>query len=302
MRFYWAFISSRAEGRFDHGRLWAPEQDGAGRQHAHWDVLRALDRGDIVVGSYQRKLRFLGVVSRPARRTLWPEWKGRDAKRASPSDWGRQVRLLPHPIEPVPRIDELSVSTRRLLESCPGGPFRRDKYGKRGYVYPLSASAGLALLRELNQEHRLDRRLDLDQAVAADPTASETEREALALARVGQGEFRRKLQLIWDGRCAVTGARSLYRASHIKPWSVSTNPERLDPTNGLLLSPNYDAAFDAGLITFDDDGRIRFSKALAADDARRLGLSRSSKLSSVRRAQLGFLAYHRAHVFQHGAA
>ena len=37
-------------------------------------------------------------------------------------------------------------------------------------------------------------------------------------------------------------------ASHIKPWRVSNNNERLDVYNGLLLLPNLDKLFDKGYI------------------------------------------------------
>ena len=49
-------------------------------------------------------------------------------------------------------------------------------------------------------------------------------------------------------------------ASHIKPWSVCNNQERLDMFNGILLSPNLDRAFDYGLISFNDDGTILISQ------------------------------------------
>ncbi len=69
----------------------------------------------------------------------------------------------------------------------------------------------------------------------------------------------------WKG-CAVTGADCipLLKASHIKPWCESNNKERLDVFNGLLLSPNIDAAFDTGYITFDLHGKIVLSNAIAA--------------------------------------
>lgn len=68
---------------------------------------------------------------------------------------------------------------------------------------------------------------------------------------------------VWGGRCAVTGVDvpPLLTASHIKPWRAATNPERLDPYNGLLLLPQYDRLFDRGLITFADDGRMQVSEA-----------------------------------------
>lgn len=61
--------------------------------------------------------------------------------------------------------------------------------------------------------------------------------------------------------CGVTDQRVLI-GSHIKPWSSSTNEERLDVNNGLLLCPNHDALFDKHLISFDIQGKIVISKTL----------------------------------------
>jgi putative restriction endonuclease len=76
---------------------------------------------------------------------------------------------------------------------------------------------------------------------------------------------------IWKGRCAVTGTNvaALLRASHIKPWRVSDNGERLDPENGLLLVANLDAAFDARLVSFRDEGTILSSPNLGSQTVRR---------------------------------
>jgi hypothetical protein len=67
----------------------------------------------------------------------------------------------------------------------------------------------------------------------------ETERQSVILSRVGQGKFRDQLIAYWK-KCAVTEAACipLLKASHIKPWRNASNEERLDPFNGLLLSPN----------------------------------------------------------------
>jgi putative restriction endonuclease len=50
-------------------------------------------------------------------------------------------------------------------------------------------------------------------------------------------------------------------ASHILPWSGFEH-ERVNPQNGLCLSKLHDAAFDCGLITFDEDRRLVLSKSL----------------------------------------
>jgi len=69
---------------------------------------------------------------------------------------------------------------------------------------------------------------------------SETEKERLLLARVGQGSYRKKLGAR-RATCSVLGygPETTLIASHIVLWrECEANAERLDPDNGLLLSPN----------------------------------------------------------------
>ncbi len=48
----------------------------------------------------------------------------------------------------------------------------------------------------------------------------------------------------------------LLRASHIKPWAVSTDRERVDVKNGLAGCPMHDAAFDRGYLMVNGGYRI----------------------------------------------
>lgn len=122
-----------------------------------------------------------------------------------------------------------------------------------------------------------------------------TERESVIKARIGQGIFRKELIELWGGACAVTGVRlpNLLRASHIKPWRFSTNPERTNRYNGLLLLPQYDHLFDKGFISFDDDGNILTSRALGRISPSQLGINKSDRLRSLSDSHLDFLRYHR---------
>ncbi len=126
-------------------------------------------------------------------------------------------------------------------------------------------------------------------------SAKETEREALIKARVGQGNFRTDVIALW-GSCAVTGCSlsKILVASHLVPWAAcATNQERLDPFNGLLLTPNMDKLVDRCLIAFNDDGSILLSEDLAAEELAILGVSEKSKLRFVRPAMLPYLQRHR---------
>ena len=134
---------------------------------------------------------------------------------------------------------------------------------------------------------------ETDSNISSENDLKETEREALAQARLGQGAFRIALLKYW-GSCAVTGVSepAALRASHIKSWRSSSNLERLDPFNGLLLAAHIDALFDRGLITFEFDGRIRLSALLAQDDLNILGITSTMRLQQVGAKHLQYLHFH----------
>jgi HNH endonuclease len=146
---------------------------------------------------------------------------------------------------------------------------------------------------------------DADAAVTASARAfvepQETERRQLVLSRRGQGLFRARVDAL-EAACRVTGVadRGHLRASHIKPWRVATDAERLDGDNGLFLAPHVDHLFDRGYISFDDEGRLLVSPLLALSVVRAWGIDTSVQ-RPVREAQRGYLAYHRASVFRRTA-
>lgn len=130
---------------------------------------------------------------------------------------------------------------------------------------------------------------------------SETEREALVKARVGQGPFRDGLIERWK-TCSVTGCgfTEILIASHIKPWSrCDTRAERLGPANGLLLVPNLDKLFDKGLISFDDSLRIVYSPTLKDGFAQMLNVNRNMRIRlNSHTDMLPYLAWHREHILR----
>lgn len=127
-----------------------------------------------------------------------------------------------------------------------------------------------------------------------------TEREALRKSRVGQGRFREDLFRYWQRRCAVTGLPMpgrLLSAAHIKPWRFSSNPERLDRFNGLLLLPQYHALLDEGWISFTDDRTLLLSRVVPEGDLARLGIQATDRLGKLDPRHRPYLEYHRKHVF-----
>lgn len=127
----------------------------------------------------------------------------------------------------------------------------------------------------------------------------ETAKESLVQSRIGQGQFRAALIEYWQC-CSVTGCKQieLLKASHIKPWRYSSNQERLNVFNGLLLLPNLDTCFDLGLISFDDEGKILISNQLRKATLLQLGINENMKLMKVEKHHQEFLKYHRESVFR----
>lgn len=154
----------------------------------------------------------------------------------------------------------------------------------------LNVLSKLKMLCSDSQQDLLD---DVER-IQEEALPAETTRKALVDARLGQGKFRDNLIQLWNGACAVTGCSvvEVLRASHVKPWRYSSNKERLDPHNGLLLAAHLDALFDAGLISFDNDGAMLISERISRKDREELRLGH--RLTNNPSEELKkYLEYHR---------
>jgi len=128
-------------------------------------------------------------------------------------------------------------------------------------------------------------------AECADPAT----RDALQKARVGQGEYRRKL-LEECQFCPITGVADdrVLVASHIKPWASSNDAEKIDPKNGFMLTPTFDRLFDRGFMSFTDDRRTILSPFLSNMVYSKLGISDGKIIRPLPIAgRERYLEYHR---------
>lgn len=88
---------------------------------------------------------------------------------------------------------------------------------------------------------------------------TDTQKLQLIMARIGQGDFRKAVIDRAGGQCDVTGVDvvEILVASHIQAWAdCGSSKERLNPANGLLLTPNLDKLFDRGFISFSNEGEM----------------------------------------------
>ena len=139
-------------------------------------------------------------------------------------------------------------------------------------------------------EHHLEQDLEENLEIKA------TERDALVMARRGQGLFKERVMRI-ERRCRVTQVDNPVhlRASHLKPWRDATNEERLNGDNGLLLTPSIDHLLDKGFISFENSGELIISPVAHKPSLERMGAAtnRIVNVGSFTEGQKYFLNYHR---------
>ena len=101
--------------------------------------------------------------------------------------------------------------------------------------------------------------VDYDEPVWTGATSA----SAIIKIRKGQQFFRSCVLSKYKFSCAITGIKcpELLRASHIIPWRVREDM-RVEPRNGVCLNTLHDAAFDRGLVTFDNKLKLVLSKRL----------------------------------------
>lgn len=126
-----------------------------------------------------------------------------------------------------------------------------------------------------------------------------TEKTIQALIRIGQDKFRKNLLKILKF-CPITNVddKRILNASHIKPWAISNNTERLDVYNGFIFSPTIDKLFDYGFISFENNKKIIVSNSLSDRNLKIIGLERNKiyhKMPIDNR--INYLEYHRNIIF-----
>jgi putative restriction endonuclease len=204
------------------------------------------------------------------------------------SRWAMDAGLCSKYIDQVHSVTELV----KIYEGLKKVDIYIERNEKNKNIYSYALKAFIDYRRRGSSE-------DLEQDISnilKDRSIKAADRASYISARIGQGKYRRKLITYW-GKCALTGYSDvrLLVASHIKPWRDSSNSERLDVYNGLLLLPNLDKAFDLGYITFTEKGTLKKSEFI--ENPERLGIQKKMKIKVTSKHQ-DYLAYHRENVFE----
>jgi putative restriction endonuclease len=103
-----------------------------------------------------------------------------------------------------------------------------------------------------------------------------------------------------ENRCRITGVTNPIhlRASHCKPLRDSSNDERINGENGLLLAPTMDHLFDRGFISYEDSGLLIVSPVAHPPALNLMGVATDCiiNMGTFTEGQKQFLEYHRESV------
>jgi len=207
---------------------------------------------------------------------------------SSINKWAKEAKLLNEDIESIQSVNEISSLFEKLKNTEEFVRFNNQGKG----MYSAALKQYIIYMDDISG-HSINEDIS---SIVSEETLKETEKVLLISARVGQGQFRKDLISYWQG-CSLTGFSNtkFLVASHIKPWRSSSNKERLDLNNGLLLLPNYDKAFDLGYISFNHDGKILISNHLESFTDLGISTSQSFKIKEGNRP---YLKFHRENVFE----
>lgn len=168
------------------------------------------------------------------------------------------------------------------------------KAGLRGVLY-----------RELNKKFKkIDKSVyalidyDEKQLVADSDKFIVTEKEVLSTVRTQQAKFRNDLLKALK-ICPITlvSDKRLLVASHIKPWCLSNDSEKLDINNGFILTPLFDKLFDSGLITFTSQKKMFISSSLSNATVKRLNLRQDYYEHLPTEGRERYLEFHNDKIF-----
>lgn len=290
--------------------LWSPKKNKNGAKNVSYDNMTRAIPGDLVFSHTDGKIAAVGIVIERVRTAPRPvEFGNATEQGQTDAGWLLPVRfeILPSPL----------VLKNHMIELGPSLPVKRSPIRVSGAVNqsvylaeipPLMASILQTLLggqaQKLAEEIAIETDDQLGDSAVEEHIWLRTnlgpaEKRQLISARTGQGIFRDNVERI-EKACRVTGVldRRHLRASHIKPWKVADDREKIDGFNGLLLSPHIDHLFHRGHISFTNDGRMLVSEHLNPTVLRAWGLDKVRPPQPFRPEQWGYLEFHRRHIFE----
>ena len=299
MAYWWVNQKQTFDRAVKAGYLWSPKTNVKGDINPFYEHMTQVRPGDVVFAFANTRIKAVAIVNGAHYAKDRPE----DFKKTD-NEWRKDGWAVPvdyHLVDSPLKVSEYMAQIGPYLPAK-YSPLKQDGKANQAYLFPVPGKMATELLALL--------KIDIDdlgdwqdevpvKEIREDKNLGETEKAQLIKARVGQGIYRKNVSNV-EKACRVTGTgdAKFLIASHIKPWAKSTNGERLDGNNGLMLAPHIDRLFDRGYISFEDDGELILSKQLPETVRLKWDVVQKIPRVAFSAAQIRYLNYHRDVLFR----
>ena len=317
MRFWWVNQNQTYRQEVNGGYLWSPKRKANQARNPFYDFMREVAPGDVVFSFAETRIAAIGIATSHAQESPKPAEFGLTGAYWDNIGWRVEASFveLRSKIRPSEYMDVLAPLLPKLY-----APLRHDGVGMQGvYLTNLPENLAFAIVDLIGAEARslvmgfrvsepgpakssvvhLQWEEHLISQIRKNDQITDTEKESVVMARRGQGLFKQRV-MARERACRITGVtkEEHLRASHCKPWRDSSNDERLDGENGLLLTPTMDHLFDRGFIGFENDGNLLISPVAHTESLQKMGLSLHVPVNvgAFSHGQKIYLEYHRESV------
>ena len=311
MRYWWVNQNQTYRHEVQGGYLWSPKRNANGARNPFYEAMREVAPGDLVFSFVDTRILAIGIAQSYSWESPKPQEFGNAGQNWENIGWKVKVNFtgLANKVRPKDHIEILRpLLPERYSPLQPNGNGLQSVYLTEVPVPLAEVLTGLigqeaVSLVPAAPDVKPTSADDLDfwerkleQEVANDPAVPETERLALVHARKGQGLFKERVSK-FESKCRITGVENPVHlvGSHCKPWRDSTNEERLNGENGLLLTPSIDHLFDRGFISFENSGKLIISPVAHRPSLQRMGIDTSEVINvgGFTSGQKEFLEFHR---------
>jgi putative restriction endonuclease len=307
MRFWWVNQNQTYQVEVPGGFLWSPKTRADGARNYFYETMTEVVPGDLVFSFKSTFIKAIGVVQRQAYEVPKPAFGGA-GENWSASGWLVETEFyeLPQPFKPKDFMELIGPKLNPRY-----APLQANGAGLQGvYLTEISEDLGkllislssapmLEVMKEFEPLIDEDSEYEIAMEINEKHLEGDLEKIQIVKSRRGQGLFKANVRLIEEG-CRVTGVTEIkhLRASHIKPWSQSDNKEKLDGSNGLLLSPHVDHLFDRGFISFTQKGELLISNKLNCAVLDDWEIEVPKNVGNFSTSQEDYLSFHRARIFK----
>lgn len=287
------------------GIIWTPRKDRIGQEQHSWERVREVRAGDRILHYVKGYIVAMSVATSDY---VIAEKPSSMRTHLEDNEEGYLVHLEYHELEIPLNVRDHFTHIEPYLP-MKYSPFQQDSNGNQGYLYPCNEELLIKLVEligELNIFVEDDEQLEFAIGIVKRtehntfiPMLTETESKAKTKVRLGKQKFRNELMDQWNGTCAICEIKlsALLKASHSKPWKDSTEAERLNRYNGLLLCRNHAALYDEGFIAFDGQGKIHISSQIPEEDYEKYAIHAKVKIVRMEENKYYF-KWHKKHMLK----